>query len=648
MSHPPAQRDLKEVREFILQHNADREQQRRPREAMKLEYNYCFKLKHHLQIDTTKGNRRQQLQVSTIDLYDIVRYSSAQVAGTPLYLNCEPETPGRDAAEQQEFDDAALAMKHVLEGWAHDPNIGYMKARRAMVKLSIGARAGAMKFDIVAGGKYGYEIIPEVVDPGNLSWDGRYNHFNEWGCPYLDELVLRVPLDWVQSNPDFEHGDMVHPDDGEQSYPPKAEPRRDDQADKRKFCTLVVRWIKEDDEQFEHEVYNDLPPEQWYMACPNCGYSEHDLRDHPGYDGGTMPEAMPCPQCGKTAEGLPVSYMHRVEVEPGQTTITSGNNNRRVVFAPFSPQAGFLQDGPWPDKLTGFPYMMHISDPFPLEAYGNSQTSLNQDVQSLKNASLRLGYEQMERNRDLLIVKEDALWDSTHEPYQFDGTGDYVAFAGSYEDMKGAQHFQGSGLNPAWNTWMQALDQNLNAHRGIGQVALSPEQMKGVQVGTIARSVETGDVPLDEEIRILHEDEELGFQRIAELICGVYDVPRWTDTVGPTGESSARLFRGTDMPLLKVKVHAAPDLNQVDADQMNAIKGLQEITSPTLLRIACQRAKLPKTTTDELVKELMAKLAPPAPPMGGPPGMIPGPSGSPNMPMRPAGPPQMAMSAGPR
>ena len=138
------------------------------------------------------------------------------------------------------------------------------------------------------------------------------------------------------------------------------------------------------------------------------------------------------------------------------------------------------------------------------------------------------------------------------------------------------------------------------------------------------------------------------FQRIAELICGVYDVPRWTDTVGPTGESSARLFRGTDMPLLKVKVHAAPDLNQVDADQMNAIKGLQEITSPTLLRIACQRAKLPKTTTDELVKELMAKLAPPAPPMGGPPGMIPGPSGAPNMPMRPAGPPQMAMSAGPR
>ena len=73
MSHPPAQRDLKEVREFILQHNADREQQRRPREAMKLEYNYCFKLKHHLQIDTTKGNRRQQLQVSTA----LTKFSSA-------------------------------------------------------------------------------------------------------------------------------------------------------------------------------------------------------------------------------------------------------------------------------------------------------------------------------------------------------------------------------------------------------------------------------------------------------------------------------------------------------------------------------------------------------------------------------------------
>ena len=50
----------------------------------------------------------------------------------------------------------------------------------------------------------------------------------------------------------------------------------------------------------------------------------------------------------------------------------------------------------------------------------------------------------------------------------------------------------------AIGTWMQIVDSNLSRFRGIGQVAASAEQMKGMPVGTVARIQETGDVPLDE------------------------------------------------------------------------------------------------------------------------------------------------------
>ena len=641
MSRPPAKRDIAEVTEFAEAYKRDREVFRPYHEAMGLEYNYGLKLKHHSTIDTTKGARKQQLTVSSLDLYDIIRYSAAQISGSSIYLDVRPVAPGDDAADSADLEDAAAQMKSALDDQLHSPEIGYLRVRRRVVKHAIAARAGAAKLDIVTGGPHGAEVIPSVVDPQDLSWDRRYLHFNEFGCPYLDERIKDVPLEWVRNNPDFLHGDLVQPDDGKAAYPPVAKPTADDYADKRETCTLVVRWIKDDDEVIEAELEESqsLPPEQWYMACPTCGYSEADLRDHPGYDGGTLPEAMPCPQCGVTPEGLPVSYMHRIEVEKHLGTLPAyENKHRRVVFAPFSPDAGFLQDGPWPEKLTNFPVLMYVPDPYTIEHFGSSDTFLNQDLQALKNAALRMNHEQMERNRDLLIVKEDALWDAAHEPYQFDGTGDFVAFTEDYDSLRGIQHFQGSGLSPAAGAWMGMLNSELNQHRGIGQVALSPEQLKGVQVGTIARSVETGDVPLDEKVRILREDEEQFFTRWAEMIASTWDRGRWIEVTGNDGEVAHRYFKGSDAPLLRIRVHAAPDLNAVDTEQLKALQGLQGIKSPTLLRFAGQTAKLPSHIVEALIKEVTA------PPPGA---MPPGAGGMPNAgPSMPPENPAMSMAGG--
>jgi hypothetical protein len=303
------------------------------------------------------------------------------------------------------------------------------------------------------------------------------------------------------------------------------------------------------------------------------------------------------------------------------------NGHRRVVLAPFCPQVGLLKDGPWPEKLTGFPYMMYVSDPYPSEPFGNSVTYLNMDMQALKNASLRSGFEQMDRNRDLLITKYASLWDNSHEPYQFDGSGDYVAYTESYDDLNGIKHFQGAGLNPSFGLWMEIVDSNLSKFTGVGQVSANPAQMKGMPVGTVARMQETGDVPLDEATKILREDEEQLFTRWLELGMGHWSEEQWVKVTGRNGEEAWRLFHGAKLPPMKLRVMAAPDLSAVDSMVLDRIKSLIG-APPAVIRFAGKAARIPKMLIDQLIQETTQPPAGPGTP-GASPGGPAGPSGPP-------------------
>lgn len=617
------------------------------REAMQLEYAYNLKLKHHSAPDPTKPLAKQPLTVSTLDLYDITRYTSAQLAGSAIYLDVQPKVPGRDEVEQRDLDDAAAIARARLDDMIHDTDIGYPMVRRRVLRMGQAARAGACRLDVVPGGHEGPRIVPRIINAANLTWDSRFLHFNEYGCNILFERIEKVPLEEIQSNPDWRNGDMVAADDGEKLIDEKNQSPKRDAQNKRPTATLLVAWIKDDPDEIDVQVGEStkLDPSEWYMACGTCGYTERDLRG-PEYDSAMLPEQMPCPECGMTDEMQPRTMMDRIEHEKqiGRAPAFE-SKNRRIIFAPFSPGAGALRDGPWPKGLTNFPYMMHVSDPFPLEPYGNSQTFLNMDLQSLKNETLVSGFEQVRRNKDLTIVKKDALWDAAEEPYQFDGTGDTVAYAATYDDLMGIKHFQGSGLNQAYGVWFETIDGELNKHKGTGQAALSPAQMKGVQVGTMARSMETGDVPVDETLAIFREDEEQLLTRWLELYCGAMSGDDWQKVSGTKGDVAFRVFNASEMPALKLKVNAAPDLNAADREQLNAAVEFSKIESPALMRFAAEKARLPRTLIEDLVKELMdrqAAMRPPVPlnmPGVLPKGPTPGngtPPRAPGMPGRPA------------
>jgi len=610
-----------DVAGLVRDWKASRAALKRYTDAAQIDHDFTFKYKQHDDRLLDKLNQQGRTKVTSGDVGDVVRYTSAQMSGSPIYLDVRPFGPGMGERETADLEGIARVTKAQLEAELADPDKGYADVRRRMIRLANGARAGAVQLDLVPGGFHDCEVVPSAIPPESLSWPPEYAHFNHYGCPRLYRTV-RMSLQAVRNKSKGPKGwkntELVKADNGESRVESPPNVDRDEWAAHSQQATIVIAWIKDDETEIEVELDTVLDPPQWYMACPTCGYTERDLRSAPGYDGSTLPESLPCPQCGQSPEGLPKGTLARIEVEhePGKMPAFA-ERHRKVIFAPCSPKAGLLRDGPWEKGLTNFPIGMLVPDPYPLEAWGNSQTSDLMDVQSLKNAALRAGAEQMERNRDLTIAKENSLWDANHEPYMFDGSGDVIAYTTTLEDLQGIRHIQGSGLNIAFSSWISELNAELMSHRGIGQLSLTPQQIKGTTAETAGRVQESGDVPVDERIRILHEFETLLFTRWLELMAGNYDLERWVEVSGPDGQTAFRSFRGTTLPHLRVRVHAGPDLNAVDLDKALKLRGLAG-QSPSLIRFIGKAANIDQALIDAFLKESTLPAAgPTGPGVGG-------------------------------
>jgi hypothetical protein len=577
-------------------------------------YDYAIKL---VQLDPKKREAlvaQGRQPVVTLALYNIIRYCKAILGGLPIYLDVNPVGPGKTDAETKEFEDAAQIAKSVMYEQIRDVDLGYPKVRRRFVYMGQAVGAGSAKLEVCTSGPYGVEIVPKHLDPRNVTWDSEeFSSFNDHGCMELCETI-RPLLEWAKNNPDFDPTSraLLAADDGENLIPRPAEPSSEKQpanGDDGARITLKVFWRKAEPEEVEVDTEpKPLDPSQWHMGCDTCGYSEADLVGTEGYDGSMLPEMQPCPQCGETPEGMPVSMMHRIDTEKeiGRYQEYS-DKHRKITVAPFCPQAGILRDAPWPKGLTNFPFLWHCPDPYPLEPSGNSQTSLNIDLNSLKNKHLRLMDEQMERNHDLTVSVEGSFWDAQHEPFKFDGTQGWHARVGSSEQLRDIAHYQGSGLNSAAPVFMQRIDEELGSYRGMGQVNVQPQDMKGMQVGVVARAQETGDVPLDEMARILRDDEQPFLQRWLELLCTYMTLDQWIETAGPDGAKVFRIFNGSQMPRLRLRVQSTPNLNAVDMDKISKIKEL--VGAPAaLIRFALKDANVPQ----EVINELIQGSSPPA------------------------------------
>ena len=98
---------------------------------------------------------------------------------------------------------------------------------------------------------------------------------------------------------------------------------------------------------------------------------------------------------------------------------------------------------------------------------------------------------------------------------------------------------------------------------------------------------------------------------------------------------------------MRLRVHAAPNLDAVDIEKMKALSEMAKAGSPTLMRYIGAQAHLPATMVEEIIKETTAPPALPGVPSGMPPlpnGVSPA-GGANGVPLMPPETPAMRMAA---
>ena len=86
-----------QVLEFIERRKAYRETLSPYYKAIGLEYDFGIKLKQHEPVPERELARKDRLRVVSTDLPDILRYSSATLAGSAIYMDVRPRGPSHGA-----------------------------------------------------------------------------------------------------------------------------------------------------------------------------------------------------------------------------------------------------------------------------------------------------------------------------------------------------------------------------------------------------------------------------------------------------------------------------------------------------------------------------------------------------------------------
>lgn len=587
------------------------------------EYEFCWKFDHYSAGQRQELQRVDRIQPATADVYDVVRYQSAMITAAEPYLDVKPVDEIKDP-------EAAELVRATMEREINDPERQYRAIRRAMVRMGFSARVGAVLLDVdPVGCGYGPEVVPRLADPRTLSWTAPYLHPNQYGCPRFRE-VLRMPLEQVKRMRGWKHVDQLRADDGEtelaeriSSVDPAAPLKPGEGTQDVPMVTICKEWRRDEFAPRTRTLKTAaLPPGERHFACAECDWRspvqdqqalamESMLEEAAAAAGADMPaappfewpEAMPCPQCGTPLQRIDVTDESLTEME-------YPHGRRFVIVAPLQPAVPPLVDEPWPEHLTGFPVGYYVPDPLPLEPSGNSTTFVQWDPQCMIDSMFRLGHEQMHRNRDLLVVLEGTLHDSAGEPYQHDGSGDYVAYATSADGMAALKQFQGSGLNSAWPTFLSSVQDSMQRNRGIGQIAMSAQELKGTPVGTVARQQESGDVPVDDAIAVLRELETMLFTRWFQLGKSVWTRARAVRLMGDDGNAAYRLMNLSSAPNVDIRVTAQPSLDPSQLAKMDALTKIRGAT-PAELKWLAKVANLPMELMTDLIAEQASTLGDP-------------------------------------
>lgn len=525
------------------------------------ELDYALKLRHW-EDDYGQTRDRRRLQPKGIELYNLIRHKTGQILKAPDFLEARPVDNVTDPVRA---DIAKAVVEHIL----YDPGRRFPAHLERLVVGALSARYWAMEwFYDPNDGPFG-EINFETIDPRRFFWAPGYYDCMESRCPWT---IKHVPmtLEQIQGMKDagWKNIDKLKAEDviGADRVP--AHPfdtirfNGGGRAGPGHTTTPIVHVLfcrfRRDNAKRKtvRDPFRPLPPPQRYMACANCSFR---TTTHPRDEDGKLPaKGQPCPACGQ-------AMLERVDYERIEDDILAYPDGRLSIIAPF--QDVVLYDDAWPEKLRGFPQATYDAYIHPAEPVGMSDTYLNWDLQSVSNAMLRLGYEQMSESRGVLVVDEDGIVDAHGEPYTFSDANGRIAYRTTEGSGVPLQFFQPQGLNAAWSTYFQAIQGVFRSNLGSSDLGLTPQSSKDIPVGTVNALVASGEVPVDHHIFKLRLFKTYMANNLLDMARSTWTEARFVRTFGPAGEQMMKMLRGSDIPAADVRFHADPTLRQLKVDE---------------------------------------------------------------------------------
>lgn len=584
------------------------------------------------------------------------RHKIAQVMKQAYHLTTRPVDMVTDPQE-------AAAARWWLQYKIEDPQRLFKRKLRRALSLAMGAGAGALglgcRYDL---GRYPV-ITPYLLDPRCVTWTPGFQDPDDCETPWVT-IEEQYPIDYIESMAEYgwKNTKDLRPDvPGETGLSGSAQTfdkmrpistfasagPNPGQLSEQRLVRVLKRYYRFDRTRANKNVpqNRNLDPQDWYMACPTCGYQDRSQ------EGQSLPEIAPCPQCQKIGQ---VGMVHRIQVEtPIDSALQYPMGHRLVIIAPTERRKFF--DDAWPHTINGVPprnvpLAFFRGYDVPLEPWGSCDTSWDWSYQVIANALMRRGYEQMSRSGGVIISSGQLYSGDGQKPFEFsDKPISLARWKGQGEPQ--VRFFQPEGLPSSFVPFKQLTDADFRSDMGTGDVSLNKDQLKGVNVGTIQMAEKSGEIPVDDQAEQFREVLSGFFGTWYDMAKAVMTEREVNRVRGPNGAEELRLMRGEDQPNVDVLVGAQPSWDQYDGDLLDQVTKLLQ-APPEAIPLLAEISNTPPDMVAKVMdvaQKIQARMNPMPP--GLPPGMPPPPGagGPPGPPVPPAlaarmggGPPGMA------
>lgn len=568
------------------------------------ELEFFFDLAHY---QSDNGNTRSltRIQPADLTLWSAVRRQWAQISNAPIYFNAMPVDRDTDP-------DAAELVKRNIERVIHDPRLMYKrKRRRAIMGALVGRQwylAAEWRRDV---SDYG-DAVFRLVDPRQAFPEPGYQDIHDPACPAFYEYreLTRDELERLSEDEGWDIEGLPDADDARENVSSGSDPSLKPGQVRLTSDTgagapgtelkgrygFVVAWYRSDPEAIRDvEPAGSVPLDksEQYMKCPTCGWQDH-MADRD--EAGELPMyGQPCPHCAaKMREDaltepdpdavLPI--MERVDLIEEEVERARYPHGRHVVVHWQTRRV--VRDGAWPYEkpdggtLRSFPYMQVRCHEDVRWMYGNSETSIHWRMQLILDGLLRFAYEQMSRNVDVIVAPWNGLVDAKGRTFRFTDLHGQVAYARDAQTLDTLRHFQGSGIPSGWPNVYQAILGSIQSNLATGELNLTAERSKDIPVGTVNAIVESGNVPADDKIAAIREEEGIFLGVVADIYQSRSDLDRYIRYMGEDGQAAFALMSRADLRSVDIIVSAEPSLTMLDAAKMKSVMGWVGMMPPEM------------------------------------------------------------------